>query len=504
MLWKKTIIMLCAFAFFAILAVVVNVMPTSTQSAQTLDLPKVAAEDVTKIQTLNTDNPVTLEKKGSEWVLMPGEFKADEKAVAGAIESLVDIKTGHMVSKNPRTHKQYKVSDDDFTVVVSTAAGEAYKLIIGQKDDEKQDPRSPQKPGGDYVRLAGEKRVFTTAGRLKSKLDREARQWRDRQVVSFDKEKASRLTLNSDDEKLVFTKGEDGKWNFETRPAAVTDDYKLDSEKVQQVINALANLNASEFVDENVNLTEEGIQPPLNSATVEIKDGAPITIFLGKENDKKYYAKKSDGDQVYLVSSFHADKIRRNISGLRDMRLADFDPTQAVKIDIRDGDRKLGFTFDKKWNIAQSTEAVPEDFLLDDTKVKNIVRSAARFQGSDYIGKSAPGSAGLSNPAGLVSVTLSDGSTHQIKIGNQAEEKKVYTAGDDGYVFLANDGAAKRLLKNLSELKVAKAKQQPTLSPDALKNLPPEVAQQLLQQQRQKIMQNQVLKQMMKKNEGAQ
>lgn len=98
---------------------------------------------------------------------------------------------------------------------------------------------------------------------------------------------------------------------------------------------------------------------------------------------------------------------------------------------------------------------------------------------------------------------MDDGSKKKIRIGSETESNERYAQGDDGTVYLAAKYGADRFIKPLDHYKVtAKQQQQPTLSPDALKNLPPEVAQQLMQKQRQQIMQKQIMKQMQKQQKG--
>ncbi|MCZ7582026.1 MAG: hypothetical protein M5R36_01135 [Deltaproteobacteria bacterium] len=83
------------------------------------------------------------------------------------------------------------------------------------------------------------------------------------------------------------------------------------------------------------------------------------------------------------------------------------------------------------------------------------------------------------------------------------KDDDVFLQGGDGYVYLAAKFAANRVLKNLDDFKVSNVPQGQTanFSPDMLDKLPPGIREQFLQQQRQKIMQNQMMKQMIEKAE---
>ena len=69
----------------------------------------------------------------------------------------------------------------------------------------------------------------------------------------------------------------------------------------------------------------------------------------------------------------------------------------------------------------------------------------------------------------------------------------------DGYVYLVAKGVKARMLKKLDELKVSAARpQQPQFDPSMIDKLPPQMREQFLQEQRKKILQKQIMQQMMK------
>jgi len=491
-LWKKTVVMLVVFAVLVVASVIVAALPEGP-GGPSLDLPKITADDVTKIEVTTADGEnYSLVKGGEGWTAMPIGKTTDEKRVERALAEVASLRIGNMVSKSSDSHPLYDVRDEGLTVAAYTSSGEAWRLIIGKRSSDER---------GDYVRKPGDDRVFINAGRLSSTFKNKVNYWRDRTVSKFDKESASALILEADGKSLSFIKGEGDKWGFETRPADLLADYRLDSDKVKRVAEGMANMSASDFEDKADSAAEHGLVPPDAKATVALKDGESVTLMVGHENDKNYYAKKEGNEQIFLISKFQRDKLRKTVEELRDLHVAAFDLELAERIEISKPDEKIVFAkAGEKWTLKEYSGELPKDFVLDPNNVESLARSASRLEGASLIGTQAPAGSGLNKPKGVLSVTLTDGVVKSIKVGEAADDKEIYVSGDEGFVFTVGKFNEKRLLKKIDELKVAKSKSQtPRISPDAMKNLPPGVAEQFMKQQREKIMQQQMLKQMMKK-----
>lgn len=489
MLWKRTKVMLIACAALTALAVIAAAWPQGGKAA-TLQLPAVAKDAITKIAVARAGGEYALEKKDDAWRLQPGDYSADTKAIDRALDTLVKLGGGVALSRQSSSYKKFEVEDNALRLTVSTAAGEAWSLLVGKDSADKR---------GNYVRRFDDSTVYALPARLKSTFDKEAKQWRDRTIVEFDKTAATAISFVGSDPtiRVDLAKTADG-WEFAAPPTDLPAGYRLDSTVVDRVVSSLARLSATEFDDEPVS-ADRGLDPPQQTVTVKLTDATEITVQVGATKDRNVYARRAGNEQIYLLAEYAAKNLRQDLQTLRDLHVAKFTPDQAARIAVTEGARNL--TLEKTgdaWTIAASTDEVPSGFVLDPAKAGSFARSLANLQGKTIVGPLASTAAKLGRPSGEITVTLADTTTRKFTFGADAENDEVFVAGD-GYVYLVAKGVKARMLKKLDELKVSAARpQQPQFDPSMIDKLPPQMREQFLQEQRKKILQKQIMQQMMK------
>ena len=497
MLWKKTIMMVTAFAVLTLMAIVAGALPAGNQGPS-LSLPALSEDSIDKVEMTKGGESVTLVKAEGKWLVQPGDYPVDERQLQAALDLLTGVSVGSMVSRNPEMFIKYEVNDDALRLAVYADGDEVWQLLIGK---ESADHR------GNYVRRPEGKTVFVSNQRLRAAFEKPVERWRDHKITDIEMGKVVKLELTVEDRTLVFSRdNENVAWQFVEAPAGLPADYLLDAKKVDQIVRTLIKLTASAFVDEGIDPAEAGLEPAAARATLHLVDGETVSVLVGGEKEKdRYYAKRADSDQVFLIAAYQQKKINQTLASLRDLSVTKFDASKVIKLEIVNEGEKLIFVKEEdKWSLADSSEETPAGFVLDVDKVRRLLQGVARLQGESLIGRSAPAEAKLNRPRGQVIITLDDGSVRQVKIGAETEDNKTYVAGDRGYVYLAPRYAVSNLLKKLDDFKVSRrqAQQQPMLSPEQLQNLPPAIREQFMQQQRQKIMQNQMLRQMMKKEKN--
>ncbi|MCZ7582028.1 MAG: DUF4340 domain-containing protein [Deltaproteobacteria bacterium] len=93
MLWKKTIVMLAAFAALTGLALAARVVPSSG-TGPTLDLPAFTADQVEKIGNRQGGENIVLERAGDGWTMQPGGKPAASKKIERALEAVTGLSAG--------------------------------------------------------------------------------------------------------------------------------------------------------------------------------------------------------------------------------------------------------------------------------------------------------------------------------------------------------------------------------------------------------------------------
>jgi hypothetical protein len=164
-------------------------------------------------------------------------------------------------------------------------------------------------------------------------------------------------------------------------------------------------------------------------ATVEATDEAGAhTLTLAKQGDK-YYARSSDLEGVYEVSSSLAESLKKNLEDFRNKKLFDFGFSEVSKLQIRDGETRVAVEKkDNKWTLA--SEGGRE---LASEKVQTLIDSLRNLSATSFTSDSAADQAkyGLGSPATEVEVTQEQ---------NGAAEKVLITAATGDKVYAARDG----------------------------------------------------------------
>ncbi|NLH47545.1 MAG: DUF4340 domain-containing protein [Myxococcales bacterium] len=492
MLWRRTAILLIACGVLTLVAALLAALPSGGKGPE-LQLPAVDKTAVAKITVTRLEGPYSLVKTGEKWTVEPGGFPADQTLVDRALDTLTALRFGPTVSAKSASHSKYEVEDGRLTVALHTAKGAAWELIVGKDSADNR---------GTYARKAGDDRVYVALARLRDLFGKDANRWRDHVIVKFDPQEAARLTVADNAQTLSFKKNDAGAWEFDAPPENLPAGFRLDSEKVARIARTIANLNANDFEDSK-EAVDRGLEPPRTLVTVETAKGEKYAVKLGADKDKNVYVQRDGNEQIYLVNTMMIANVRKSLLELRDMHVAFFDPAKAAKVTILDGARQLVFekAGEDKWKIAESSEAVPQGFILDDAKVATLARSASTLQGLSFVGQSAPAAAKLGSAGSLI-VALEGGGEQKIQLGAEAPDDQRYVGGN-GYVYLIKKSGVDRLLKKLDDMKVTaqRSNQMGGIDPSMLDKLPPQLREQFMQQQRQKILQNQMMQQMMKKAE---
>jgi hypothetical protein len=452
------------------------------------DLPKFDPEKVVRMTITGGENAIDLARKDGAWRVMPADVPADDAAVTAAIKRAAELEVGAVRSTNPGLRQELGVAEDGFKVVLVGESGPVFSFFLGNETGDKK---------GNFIRKDGGDRVYATVGKVRPTFDKKPLYWRMRKFLGLAADDVEAITIERAGKTVAFKKTEKT-WGFVTPPADLPPRFRLDERGVSAMASTLANLYASDFVDDAKDLAALGLQPPRLTVSI-VKKGAPqpIVLQVGNAADKRFPAKRADGSQVYLLAASSAERFDKDAIGFRDLTVSPFDPEEARQVRIAASGRSARFVYDeakKVWALAETTEKTPPGFVLDPEKVRSLVATAARFRGTALAPDSVIGA-----ETGRIAVTLTGGATRTIRVGKPAGEKEVLVAGDDGLVYRAAERAAARLSESIDAFKtVAERKQRPTFTPDMLKNLPPEVQQQFLQKQRQEILQRQLMQQFMR------
>ena len=281
------------------------------------------------------------------------------------------------------------------------------------------------------------------------------RVWNDRQAQIDDTVYVTQLsdftglTLTNSAGTLSFTKDDDA-WQYDG-----DDAFPADQEAVENLAEQVGSLAAIRVINDPEDLSAYGLDEPALQASVTAGDGTAVTLLLGDVSDSYCYAKRTDSDTVYTVST----DLPENLESLELLDLAaipdfpDLGTDTISSLTWESGGTTLTLTKtengDSSADASSSSEsaeetepawdvngtAIPSDNSAF-TSLMAQVSSLAFDACYDYKGEADTLAAcGLDTPVGVLTVTYGEGETLTLTIG------ALDGTGDSYYAQLSGDQA---------------------------------------------------------------
>jgi hypothetical protein len=279
------------------------------------DMPtiKLSAEDAEKITKLVINNKdkgeVTLEKKGDKWELTkPVSAAANQANVKSLLDNAQKLEIESLIAKTADVHKKYELEDGTATHAQFFKGKDKVLDVFFGKSGSR----------GQMMRLGGKDEVYTAKGFSTFVWSREAKQWRDTDILKFEDGNAISAEVENGNGKFSFTLN-DKTWNasFYKRgkkgklAAKGKDIDEFDENKVKDLLRAYKALKATNFAEKGA---DTGIDDPIENdggiVRIKLKDDAgEFELKVGKEHEKgnRYLVKEGGDGTVYVVTSWAAD-----------------------------------------------------------------------------------------------------------------------------------------------------------------------------------------------------
>lgn len=266
------------------------------------DLPELKlTDDLDKIDIVNPKGEVVIEKKGDKWELTkPVGALANQPNVKSLIDGMKDLKlVDRAVTK----------ADDEAKKTYELVADKQIHVTAFKGGEKKLDATFGKSGGlGDAMMLEGNPDIFLAKGYQSWAYGREVKEWRDREIFKFEDTNVSSYSIVNSTGTFVFTKGEkdggasdwSGTLNKKNLPS-------LDGDKVKNGLGAFKALTADDFGDGKP-ASDTGLDAPMSTIVINMKDGARYTLKVGKVSDKSsHYAQKEGDPTIYTVGSFPSE-----------------------------------------------------------------------------------------------------------------------------------------------------------------------------------------------------
>lgn len=389
------------------------------------------------------DREIELKRAGEAWrIARPIDAPADEVTVENLIRAVAECEVKKRLDGSPGDPATYGLDKPFVTVKVATKSGDQPAIRVGNNA-----------PVGfsTYAQRADDPAVVLVGSAFRSGMDKQVKDLRDRRIVTFDDRAVVKITLAAPDRHVRLARTDDG-WKVE-EPGP----FQADAPAVESFLTTIENMRAVDFPDEAAAKSGAyGFDPPRLSATLELKEGGPVRVVLGGQNEAKDVYVRTDGAAtVYTVSEWVLRDLNKGANDFRDKSVLPGAAGEVAGIEIRHHDAEtvvLSRGDAGAWTI-EGGAAAPDGSLVD--QFVSEVRGLKGYDiATDAAGDLAP--YGLDNPLLTIALRGKDASplaTLRFGAYSPDQAKREYAVLRDGSptVFVLRDYAFTRVNKKAAD-----------------------------------------------------
>ena len=352
-------------------------------------------------------DPVLLEKIGEGWALKaPLEAPADKTTVESLVRDLGTARIDRTFAEVGAEPTEFGLAEPRLKLAVE--AGDVSRVLSVGNDDFTGSKV--------YVQLEGESQVHLVSDRLFTTADKKLMDWREKKVVSMERDKVAAIEIFRASEKLRLKK-EEGKWILESPLQEAADESA-----VSGLLSSLEFAEAKQFV------TEESDEPGrygLEKPQLRVRfqhEGQDQweTLELGNEfegAEDQYLARNPARSPVFSIAKEVRDKLVQELWEFRDKDVIDADQDEVAAIVVTIGDQEISARReDFKWILEKPEEQKGKEALaykfwypMDDIKFESIDADSVEA-GTD-----------LPAPQVRVRIELKDGSVRNFQFAREGE-----------------------------------------------------------------------------------
>lgn len=259
--------------------------------------PQFKMENAATIKVTGPENgSFVLSRSESGWTVETGKtrYPAATDAVEKLLDAVAEMKAETVVSRNPKNFSSFEVDEKTgiSVSVLDKSKNTLASLVMG-------------KSGPDlfstYVRNTASNRVVLCPGMLKTDFGRDLNGWRDKTVYDFNGSDIIEYRVTDND--TLHLKKENNAWQV-LKPAP----FSPDPQKVDEMANAFATLQAAGFSDDNQ--TKCGLDTPVKTIQAVLADNSKKILLIGKDkNAFQFFARKKKGRTIYVIEKHVIDAI---------------------------------------------------------------------------------------------------------------------------------------------------------------------------------------------------
>ena len=270
--------------------------------------------DITRLDIRKDGGELRLEKNDAgQWQITGSKpLSADQDAVSSVLSTISSLSSDRLVDEKPADLGQYGLAKPTLEIAV-TESDKSHILLIG--DDT---------PSGNavFAKLEGDPRVFTLASYSRAALDKNAKDLRDKRLLTadFDKVRQIELINQNGNKRQDFTLAR----NKDAWQILKPKSFRADADKVEDLIRTLrdAKMDVSSALDDSkVTAAFKSAQP---FAIVKVTGASGIQELEVRKAKDGYYAMSSVISGIYKVSASVGTGLDKKLTDFANKKLFDF------------------------------------------------------------------------------------------------------------------------------------------------------------------------------------
>ena len=389
-------------------------------------------EEVISISLVRGDGSIVLKKENGGWKLVdPIEAEADEEAVDGLASELSSTQVERSLEPDSVDWKDYGLEDPNLKISMGLKDGRSLDLELGDKDFNQ---------ASVFGRIPHLAKVLVLPTLLHTAVDKELFDFRDKSVLDFDREQVREVRIRAGRKAYRLQKeGED--WSIREPIQA-----RADRSEIRSLLSDLEFARVEEFLERGAGgLRTYGLNAPSSRVDLYLGDNrAKKTLLVGKQVGAQFYAKDDSGGDVFKIKEDLVEKLKLDLSKLRDRKMARFERDEVKRVEVKLPDREFEFSRDSEdqWRLQSPAGHEEKSVLeyklfwpLEDLEGKEIV-DRANLDDPKY---------GFSEPSAEVKVVRKDDRVIEVVLGKTEDEVVFGKATADPTLYKVD----KKVLKDL-------------------------------------------------------
>ena len=388
--------------------------------------------DVTGVDIATDAETIAIEPVADKWrITRPVTLPADTAEMNDLLEKLAAAKVKEFVAEAPRSKESYGL---ERPVKLSVHTGKdkdraTRTLLVGRVDAEKK---------GLFAMREGESSVLLLPEEIGKLVPRNVAAIRNKQLVEFDREKVSRVEVDSPKGAVTLVRDKD-RWTISAPQALPADQVESGA-----LLARLRELRAQAFLSDDA----AGIARYVPKASVKIsiseQGGPPITVLLAPSPERRggqpsAYAAVADKGPVVLVEAKALEDLSRSVNELREHTLfSGVEPKDVKRLRVRAGGQTavLERSGDADWKLLEPAKGGAKAARVDD--VLYAVR-ALRWKDIVSPGGEEAAKYGLDAPSMEVVLLKGDGGELARLVVGKREGDRAYVRTGAGPAIYAVD-----------------------------------------------------------------